>query len=98
MWLMLGQKEPLDFVVATGVDHSVRDFAAGAFDHVGLNWRKYVKVDKEYYRPAEVHHLLGDSTRARVELGWKPRVDFNGLVQMMVDADIARLKRTGKKR
>ena len=98
MWLMLGKKEPLDYVVATGVDHSVRDFAARAFDHVGLNWRKYVKVDKEYYRPAEVHHLLGDSTRARVELGWKPRVDFNDLVQMMVDADIARLKRTGKKR
>ena len=98
MWLMLGQKEPLDYVVATGVDHSVREFAAAAFDHVGLNWRKYVKVDKEYYRPAEVHHLLGDSTRARVELGWKPRVDFNSLVRMMVDADIARLKRTGKKR
>ncbi len=98
MWLMLGQKEPRDYVVATGVDHSVRDFAAAAFDHVGLNSRKYVKVDKEYYRPAEVHHLLGDSTSARTELGWRPRVDFNGLVTMMVDADIARLKRAGKKR
>lgn len=98
MWLMLGQKTPQDYVVATGVDHSVRDFAAAAFDHVGLNWRKFVKVDKEYYRPAEVHHLLGDSRRARAELGWKPKVDFNGLVRMMVDADIARLKRTGRKR
>ncbi|MBP1678817.1 MAG: gmd [Bacteroidetes bacterium] len=98
MWLMLQQKQPLDYVVATGVDHSVRDFAEAAFNHVGLRWRKYVKVDKEYYRPAEVHHLLGDSTRARAELGWKPRVDFNGLVRMMVDADIARLKKTGKKR
>jgi GDPmannose 4,6-dehydratase len=98
MWLMLTQKEPRDYVVATGVDHSVRDFAAAAFDHVGLNWRRYVKVDKEYYRPAEVHHLLGDSTRARAELGWRPRVDFTGLVTMMVDADIARLKRAGKKR
>jgi GDPmannose 4,6-dehydratase len=98
MWLMLQQKQPLDYVVATGVDHSVRDFAEAAFNHVGLRWRRYVKVDKEYYRPAEVHHLLGDSTRARAELGWKPRVDFNGLVRMMVDADIARLKKTGKKR
>ena len=98
MWLMLTQKEPRDYVVATGVDHSVRDFAAAAFDHVGLNWRRYVKVDKEYYRPAEVHHLLGDSTRARAELGWRPRVDFTALVTMMVDADIARLKRAGKKR
>jgi GDPmannose 4,6-dehydratase len=98
MWLMLTQKQPRDYVVATGVDHSVRDFAAAAFDHVGLNWRKYVKVDKEYYRPAEVHHLLGDSTRARTELGWKPRVDFHGLVRMMVDADIARLKKLTKKR
>ena len=98
MWLMLTQKEPRDYVVATGVDHSVRDFAAAAFDHVGLNWRRYVKVDKEYYRPAEVHHLLGDSTRARAELGWRPRVDFTRLVTMMVDADIARLKRAGKKR
>jgi GDPmannose 4,6-dehydratase len=98
MWLMLGQKEPRDYVVATGVDHSVRDFAAAAFDHVGLNWRRYVKVDKEYYRPAEVHHLLGDSTSARAELGWRPRVDFNGIVRMMVDADLARLKRAGKKR
>ena len=98
MWLMLTQKEPRDYVVATGVDHSVRDFAAAAFDHVGLNWRRYVKVDKEYYRPAEVHHLLGDSTSARAELGWRPRVDFTGLVTMMVDADIARLKRAGKKR
>jgi len=98
MWLMLTQKEPRDYVVATGVDHSVRDFAAAAFDHVGLNWRRYVKVDKEYYRPAEVHHLLGDSTRARAELGWRPRVDFTRLVTMMVDADIARLKRAGKRR
>jgi len=98
MWLMLGQKEPRDYVVATGVDHSVSDFAKVAFDHVGLDWRKHVKVDKEYFRPAEVHHLLGDSTRARAELGWKPRVDFTSLVRMMVDADVARLKRTSRKR
>jgi len=98
MWLMLGQKEPRDYVVATGVDHSVSDFAKVAFDHVGLDWRKHVKVDKEYFRPAEVLHLLGDSTRARAELGWKPRVDFTGLVRMMVDADVARLKRTARKR
>jgi len=98
MWLMLGQKEPRDYVVATGVDHSVHDFAKVAFDHVGLDWRKHVKVDKEYFRPAEVLHLLGDSTRARAELGWKPRVDFTGLVRMMVDADVARLKRTARKR
>jgi GDPmannose 4,6-dehydratase len=98
MWMMLAQKEPKDYVVATGVDHSVREFAEAAFDHVGLNWRKHVKVDKEYYRPAEVHHLLGDPSRARAELGWRPRVDFHSLVKMMVDADIARLKKTARRR
>jgi GDPmannose 4,6-dehydratase len=71
----------------------VREFAQLAFEHVGLNWRKYVKVDKAFYRPAEVHHLRGNPAKARRLLGWKPSVSFPKLVQMMVDADIARLQK-----
>jgi GDPmannose 4,6-dehydratase len=91
MWLMLQQKAPEDFVVATGVSHSVRDFVELAFAHVGLNWKRYVKIDRGLLRPAEVHHLRGDATRAREVLRWKPDTDFAGLVRMMVDADLARL-------
>jgi len=91
MWLMLQQKAPEDFVVATGVSHSVRDFVELAFAHVGLNWKRYVKIDRGLLRPAEVHHLRGDATRAREALRWKPETDFAGLVSMMVDADLARL-------
>ncbi len=91
MWLMLQQKAPEDFVVATGVSHSVRDFVELAFAHVGLNWKKYVKIDRGLLRPAEVHHLRGDATKAREALRWKPDTDFAGLVRMMVDADLARL-------
>ena len=93
MWMMLQQRKGEDFVVATGESHTVRDFARIAFAHAGLNWKKYVKVDRKFYRPAEVTRLLGDPRKARRVLGWKPRVNFEGLVRMMVDADIARLQK-----
>jgi GDPmannose 4,6-dehydratase len=90
MWLMLQRDEPDDYVIATGESHSVRDFAALAFDHVGLNWEKYVKIDERFMRPAEVPDLKGDASKARVELGWAPETPFKTLVHMMVDSDVAR--------
>jgi GDPmannose 4,6-dehydratase len=92
MWLMLQQPEPSDFVVASGIAHSVRDVCEIAFRRVGLDYRDHVVVDPAFFRPAEVDHLLGDPTRARTVLGWEPKVDFQGLVEMMVDADLARLR------
>jgi GDPmannose 4,6-dehydratase len=91
MWRMLQQQEPKDYVVGTGKMHSVRDLCAAAFGHVGLDWQKYVKVDPRFVRPAEVDTLLADASRARKELGWSPRVSFEQLVNMMVDADLERL-------
>jgi GDPmannose 4,6-dehydratase len=91
MWAMLQQDEPDDFVIASGETHSVRDFAEKAFAHVGLDYEKYVVVDPELYRPAEVDQLCGDSTKARTKLGWEPEVSFDDLVRMMVDADLAAL-------
>jgi hypothetical protein len=91
MWLMLQHDEPRDYVVATGVEHSVRDFVEAAFERVGLDWTSYVVVDPELMRPAEVEHLVGDPSRVRSELEWEARVSFEELVAMMVDADIARL-------
>jgi GDPmannose 4,6-dehydratase len=87
MWRMLQQPEPDDFVVATGVAHSVGEFCEAAFGHAGLNWRDHVRVDPRYLRPAEVNHLCGDAGRARAALGWQPRVEFDALVKMMVDHD-----------
>jgi GDPmannose 4,6-dehydratase len=78
-------------VIATGISHSVRDLVKVAFAHVGLDWQKYVKTDPTLIRPAEVEHLIGDSSKARSELGWGPSVDFPGLVRMMVDADLERV-------
>ena len=92
MWLMLQQDQPDDYVVATGEAHSVQDLVELAFAHAGLDWQKYVGVDPRYLRPAEVDHLIGDPSKARTKLGWQPSVDFKGLVAMMVDADLARLK------
>jgi len=92
MWLMLQQDAPDDYVVATGVAHSVQDLVEAAFAHVGLDWQKHVGVDPRYLRPAEVDHLIGDPSKARTRLGWEPTVNFAGLVRMMVDADLARLK------
>jgi GDPmannose 4,6-dehydratase len=88
MWLILQQDKPDDYVVATGETHSVREFLEEAFRHVGLNWQDYVVVDPKYFRPAEVEFLLGDPTKARTVLGWKPRVGFKELVRIMVDADM----------
>jgi GDPmannose 4,6-dehydratase len=88
MWLMLQQREPGDYVVASGESHSVREFVELAFAHVGLNWREYVREDPALRRPAEVEHLVGDATKARTELGWQPTVSFRELVCLMVDADI----------
>ncbi len=98
MWMMLQQPEPEDFVVATGESHSVREFCEIAFGHVGLNWRDYVVVDPKFIRPAEVDHLIGNAAKARQKLGWRPTVDFPGLVRMMVDADLARLSQALKER
>jgi GDPmannose 4,6-dehydratase len=91
MWLMLQQDRPEDYVIATGISHSVRDLVRVAFAHVGLDWEKYVKTDPKLIRPAEVEHLIGDSSKARAELKWQPAVDFAGLVKMMVDADLERV-------
>lgn len=92
MWLMLQQPEPKDYVIATGETHTVREFVELAFAHVGLDWRDHVVVDPALFRPAEVDLLVGDASRARRELGWRPRVDFPTLVAMMVDADLERLR------
>jgi GDPmannose 4,6-dehydratase len=91
MWRMLQQREPKDYVVGTGTMHTVRDLCAAAFSHAGLDWQKYVSVDPRFVRPAEVDTLLADASRARKELGWAPKVGFEQLVKMMVDADLERL-------
>ena len=92
MWAMLQQPIPCDYVIATGTDHSVRDLCRLAFERVGLDYEKYVVVDEKLLRPAEVDQLLGDSTKARQELGWEPTVGFEELIHMMVDADMERLR------
>jgi GDPmannose 4,6-dehydratase len=92
MWSMLQQPTAGDYVVATGIDHSVRDLCQIAFEHVGLDYRDHVVVDESLYRPAEVDHLLGDASKARRELGWEPSVSFEALIRMMVDADMERLR------
>jgi GDPmannose 4,6-dehydratase len=92
MWRMLQQPEADDFVVATGVAHSVRDLCRVAFEHVGLDYEKHVMIDPKFMRPAEVEHLLGDSTKARRVLGWEPKVSFEQMIRMMVEADLKRVK------
>ncbi|HCV42061.1 MAG TPA: GDP-mannose 4,6-dehydratase [Bacteroidetes bacterium] len=98
MWMMLQHKPAEDFVIATGESHTVKEFARLAFEHVGLNWRKYVKVDEKLYRPAEVTQLRGNPAKARRILRWRPRVDLAGLVRMMVEADIVRIQEQLSKR
>jgi GDPmannose 4,6-dehydratase len=85
---MLQADEPDDFVVATGETYSVREFLEKVFKTLGLNWEKHVEIDPKYYRPAEVDILLGDSSKIRKKLGWKPKVSFDGLVKMMVEHDL----------
>jgi GDPmannose 4,6-dehydratase len=93
MWRMLQQPQPDDYVVGTGAQHSVQEFCEIAFAHVGLDWQRYVVHDPRFDRPAEVDTLQADATKARTVLGWAPRVGFAELVRMMVDADLARLRR-----
>ena len=93
MWLMLQQKEPDDFVIATGETHSVRELVETAFGYVDLDWKKFVVEDPALRRPAEVDLLVGDASKARRVLGWKPEVSFHQLIRLMVDADLEKLKR-----
>ncbi len=93
MWLMLQQDQPDDYVIATGVSHSVKELIEIAFARVGLDWKKHVYQDPALIRPAEVDHLLGDCSKAKEQLGWTPKVDFKQLVEMMVDADVERHQR-----
>ena len=88
MWLMLQQKKPEDYVIATGETHSVKEFVQEAFSCVGLNWRDFVKQDQRFMRPAEVDSLVGDYSKAKRKLKWKPKVKFKKLVKMMVDSDL----------
>jgi GDPmannose 4,6-dehydratase len=98
MYLMLQRSAPEDYVIATGVSHSVRDLVQIAFAHAKLDWQKHVRVDPALLRPAEVEHLLGDASKARAELGWTPTVDFKQLVEMMVDADLQLLSASASAR
>ena len=88
MWLMLQQEKPDDFVIATNETHSVKEFVELAFNHVGLKWQEYVVTDEKFYRPSEVHLLLGDYSKGKKELGWEPTIHFETLVKMMVEADL----------
>jgi GDPmannose 4,6-dehydratase len=93
MWLMLQQDAPDDYVIATGETHTVREFCELAFGHVGLDYNEHVVVDQRFVRPAEVDLLLGDPAKAKQALGWEPKVTFKGLVEMMVDSDLERIRR-----
>jgi GDPmannose 4,6-dehydratase len=88
MWLMLQRDKPDDYVIATGETHTVREFVAAAFACVGLDWKEFVRIDPNLFRPAEVDVLCGDPSKARRELGWQPQVGFHALVRMMVEADL----------
>jgi GDPmannose 4,6-dehydratase len=93
MWMMLQQDRAEDYIIATGISHSVQELIEIAFARVDLDWQKFVRQDPSLLRPAEVDHLLGDSSKARRELGWAPTVEFKPLVEMMVDADLERVRR-----
>lgn len=93
MWLMLQQKEPDDYVIATSETHSVKEFAEKAFNIVGLDWHDYVRVDKRFLRPLDVESLQGDYSKARQGLGWEPKVNFDKLVEIMVEEDLDRWQR-----
>lgn len=90
MWMMLQRDAPCDYVIATGVSRSVKELVETAFGYAGLDWRDHVRTHSGLLRPAEVDHLVGDASKARAELGWSPTVDFRRLIEMMVDADLAR--------
>ena len=92
MWLMLQQKNPGDYVVATGIGATVRDFAQAAFEHVGLNYKDHVELDKRYVRPTEVDALIGDPSKVEKVLGWRAKTDWKTLAKLMVDADLVTAK------
>ena len=93
MWLMLQRPRPADFVIANGESHTVKEFVEEAFGLVGLDWHKHVELDPRYLRPAEVDTLVGDSSKAERELGWRPKVQFKELVRIMVEADLELAKK-----
>ncbi|MCK4533799.1 GDP-mannose 4,6-dehydratase, partial [bacterium] len=93
MWLMLQQEKCDDYVIATNETHSVEEFVELAFNCVDLNWRDYVTIDKKFYRPAEVNQLIGDYSKAKKILGWRPKVSFKELIKMMVDSDLKEIRR-----
>jgi GDPmannose 4,6-dehydratase len=99
MWMMLQQDNPDDYVIATGETHSIKEFLELSFAHAGIDWEKHVEIDPKYYRPAEVDLLIGDASKAKKKLGWKPKTTFKELVCLMTDADIALLahEMSGKK-
>jgi GDPmannose 4,6-dehydratase len=88
MWKMLQQDEPDDYVVGSGVAPTIREFVQEAFDYAGMDWEQHVEIDQRYFRPTEVDHLLADSSKAKRELGWEPKITFKPLVRIMVDADL----------
>ncbi|MDZ4858258.1 MAG: GDP-mannose 4,6-dehydratase [Candidatus Hydrogenedentes bacterium] len=92
MWLMMQQEKADDYVIATGQQHTVQEMCEIAFSHAGLDWKQYVVTDPKFYRPAEVHTLLGNGIRAKKEIGWEPQTTFAELIQMMVDADLGRVR------
>ena len=96
MWLMLQQEEPADYVIATGETHSVREFAEKVFARLGMDYRDHVQMDKRYFRPTAVNALLGDASKAQKKLGWKPKVTFEKLIDMMIaaDMDLAKKEKT----
>jgi len=96
MWLMLQQPQPEDYVIATGETHSVQEYLEEAFSYADLDWQEHVRIDPKYYRPAEVDCLLGDASKAKEKLGWKPKMKFKELARLMVDADIAELGMSGQ--
>ncbi len=93
MWLMLQQKAPDDYVIATGKTRTVQELVATAFSHAGLDWKKYVVIDPKFIRPAEVDVLVGDASKAKRVLGWQPEITFESMIAEMVDADLARLEK-----
>jgi len=92
MWLMLQQEKPDDYLISTGINHSVRDLVKVAFDYVNLNWKDYVVIDPKFFRPAEIVSLIGNSEKALKKLGWAPKTSFEELIKMMVDADLERIE------
>ena len=92
MWLMLQQDNPEDYVIATGVTHTVREFAETAFKYVGLNSKEFIEIDPKYFRPSEVDLLIGDASKAKKKLKWEPKVGFEELVRIMVEADLSAIK------